>query len=43
MSKTPEKFSPEVHEHAVRMVLVYDGQHALRWWAIWSISTKSGC
>jgi transposase-like protein len=43
MSKTTNKFSPEVRERAVRMVLEHEGQHVSRWSAIVSISSKIGC
>lgn len=43
MSKTTNKFSPEVRERAVRMVLENEGQHPSRWQAIVSISAKIGC
>ena len=43
MSKTTNKFSPEVCERAVRMVLDNQGQHESRWSAILSISAKIGC
>jgi transposase-like protein len=43
MSKTTNKYSPEVRERAVRMVLDNLGQHESRWSAILSISSKIGC
>ena len=43
MSKTTNKFSPEVRERAVRMVLDGAGQHVSRWQAIVSIAAKIGC
>jgi transposase-like protein len=43
MSKTTNKYSPEVRERAVRMVLDNPGQHESRWSAILSISAKIGC
>ena len=34
MSKTANKFSPEVRERAVQLVLDIEGQHASSWQAI---------
>ena len=43
MTKTTNKYSPEVRERAVRMVLDNQSQHESRWAAIVSISSKIGC
>ena len=43
MSKTTNKFAPEVRARAVRMVQDHEGDHPSRWAAIVSISEKIGC
>jgi transposase len=41
--KTSNRFSPEVRERAVRMVLEHGGDHTSQWAAMSSIASKIGC
>lgn len=38
-----KRYSPEIRQRAVRMVLSLEGEQASRWAAIQSISEKIGC
>jgi transposase len=41
--KTPSRFSPEIRERAVRMVVEHEAAHDSQWAAITSIGEKIGC
>ena len=43
MSKTTNKFSPEVRARAVRMILDHEGDYPSRWAAVVSVADKIGC
>ena len=41
--RKPSRFSPEVRERAVRMVVEHQDEHHSQWAAITSIAEKIGC
>src|SRR6266705_5751531 len=41
--KKPSRFSPEVRERAVRMILEHQNEHESQWATITSIAEKIGC
>ena len=42
-SKTTNRFSPEIHSRAVRLVLDREHEYLSRWAAVESVAAKIGC
>ena len=40
---SPNRYSPEVRERAVRLVIEQQGEYPSKWAAIFSIASKFGC
>lgn len=40
---SPKRYSPEVRERAVRLVIEQQGEYPSKWAAICSIASKFGC
>ena len=40
---SPARYSPEVRDRAVRLVLEHQGEHDSQWSAIPSVASKLGC
>ena len=40
---SPTRYSPEVRDRAVRLVLEHQGEHDSQWSAITSVASKLGC
>lgn len=43
MKREVKKYSPEVRERAVRMVVEHSGEYPSRWAAVSSVASKIGC
>lgn len=43
MSKTTNKFAPEVRQRAIRMALDHEGDYPSHWAVVTSVAQKIGC